>query len=184
MQINIMAGLHHSIINADPREQHKYCMDQSVQWCNYKKQLENPQSKSKNTKKKDKLPQSFLPHMLPLYKRLSDESLLKRCVSGLTQNQNESFNGSLWQRCPKERYFGAAAVKRALALSVSAWNMGSQSLIPIFHNLNLKTSFFTKKAIILKDNSRLSSATRSMHVTRKRKLHMQPESSDYIPGGH
>ena len=45
MQINILAGLHHSIQNKDLMEQHKYGMDNSVKWCSYKKQLLNPQSK-------------------------------------------------------------------------------------------------------------------------------------------
>ena len=37
MKINIVAGLHHSTHNDDSTEQHKFCMDNSVQWCNYKK---------------------------------------------------------------------------------------------------------------------------------------------------
>jgi len=122
MKIIIMIRLHHSITNDDPDEQHKLCLDASVTWCKYKKHLYDgtitPQKDSK------KLPASFLPHMLPLYKCLSDESLLKRCVPCLTQNQNEAFNATLWRRCPKERNFGTAAVQWALV--VLSWNSGRQ----------------------------------------------------------
>ena len=104
MQTNILASLHHSVANADPAEQHKDCLDDSVEWCSYKNNLNNPQhitgTKQKETKK---LPNSYLQHVLPLYERLSHESLLKRCASGLTQNQIESFNTIIWRRCPKRR---------------------------------------------------------------------------------
>ena len=86
--------MYHSVENSNPQEQHKYCMDESVQWCSYKNELNNP-STGNAKKRKEKLPQSFLPHMLPLCKRLSDESLLKRCVGGLTQNQNEAYNDTV-----------------------------------------------------------------------------------------
>ena len=39
MKIDIMGGLKHSIHNDDPTEQHNFCMNDSVQWCKYKKQL-------------------------------------------------------------------------------------------------------------------------------------------------
>ena len=60
----------------------------------------------------------FLPYNLLLYTRLLDKALLKRCVAGLTQNQNELFNATIWKSCPKERNFGTAAVQRALRLAI------------------------------------------------------------------
>ena len=152
MQINIFASLHHSVANKDPAEQHKYCLDDSVEWCSYKKQLNDPQATNQKKKKETKkLPESFLPHMLPLYKRLSDESILKRCVGGLTQNQNESFNASVWKRCPKERYFGTATVKHAVAMSVLTWNVGRQGQVQVFDKLEIPVNVFTKKALLVKD---------------------------------
>ena len=73
--------------------------------------------------------------MLPLYKRFLHESLSRRCVSGLTQNQNESFNATIWRRWPKKKYFGAAATKRALAMSVVTWNVGRQEFVSVFEHL-------------------------------------------------
>jgi len=182
MKINIMAGLHHSITNDDPDEQHKLCMDESVTWCKYKKQLQDgtvtPQKDSK------KLPASFLPHMLPLYQRLSNESLLKRCVSGLTQNQNEAFNATLWRRCPKERNFGTAAVQLALALAVLSWNSGRQGLLSIFKDLGIEANAFTKKSMMIKDKCRLSHACRATEKIKKRRVASEPSSGDYIPGGY
>ena len=36
MKNNIITGLHHSIHNDDPIEQHKFCIDDCVLWCRYK----------------------------------------------------------------------------------------------------------------------------------------------------
>ena len=85
---------------------------------NTKKQLTSSDQSFSTQTKNNKLPASFLPYMLPLYTRLSVEALLKRRVAGLTQNQNESFNATIWKRCPKERNFGTAAVQRALRLAI------------------------------------------------------------------
>ena len=87
MKINIMAGRHQSIHNDDPIEKHKFCMNNSVQWYKYKKQLTSSDQSFSTQTKDNKLPTSFLPYMLPLYTRLSDEALLQRCVAGLTQTK-------------------------------------------------------------------------------------------------
>ena len=41
--------------------------------------------------------------MLPVYKRMSDDNLLKRMMHGQTQNQNECFNSTIWLRCPHSK---------------------------------------------------------------------------------
>ena len=189
MKINILAGLHHSVHNDNPNVQHKYCMDDCVKWCKYKNQLENensPPSTNATSRKKrtKKLPESFLPHMIPLYTRLSDEALLKRCIAGLTQNQNESFNATLWKRCPKEKYFGTSAVRRALALAILFWNAGHQGLYSVFNELQMVPNAFTKRAIATKDKQRLASSSRAVHAKKKRKLVRESSCDDYTPGGH
>ena len=88
MQINILAGLHQSVHNDDPSEQHMFCMNKNVKWCKYKNKLGSSLASTSHSKhKKSKLPASFLPYMQPLYQRLSKTELLKRCVAGHTQNQ-------------------------------------------------------------------------------------------------
>ena len=46
----------------------------------------------------------------PIFDRLSNEDLLKRCLLGLTQNQNESLNGTLWTLIPKTLFLGKRQV--------------------------------------------------------------------------
>ena len=119
--------------------------------------------------------------MLPLYERLSHKSLLKRCVSGLTQNQNEFFNATIWKRCTKERYFGAATIKRAHAMLVVTRNVGRQDLVSVFEHLQLPTNIFTLKALGLKEKKRIMSSQRCATI-KKRKVSKALERGDYVPG--
>ena len=42
----------------------------------------------------------------PLYQRLGDGSLMRRCLRGKTQNSNESLHDSIWRKCPKTDFCG------------------------------------------------------------------------------
>jgi hypothetical protein len=42
----------------------------------------------------------------PIFIRLSSNELLSKCLDGETQNQNESINGMIWNRIPKNIFVG------------------------------------------------------------------------------
>ena len=42
------------------------------------------------------LPLEATKHVKPIFRELQDEKLLSKCLHGKTQNQNESFNGMIW----------------------------------------------------------------------------------------
>ncbi|XP_076671986.1 uncharacterized protein LOC143371027 [Andrena cerasifolii] len=44
----------------------------------------------------------FLYKILPIYNKLSDEKLLRRCAQCLTQNSNERLHSMIWRKCPKD----------------------------------------------------------------------------------
>ena len=39
-----------------------------------------------------------------LFQDLSSKDLLRKCLHGTTQNNNEALNGIIWLKCPKEVY--------------------------------------------------------------------------------
>ena len=43
------------------------------------------------------LPQEAIKHLIPNFSYLSGDNLLRKCLHGKTQNQNESFNGVIWR---------------------------------------------------------------------------------------
>ena len=105
--------------------------------------------------------------MLPLYKRLSDDELLTRCVPGLTQNQNEAFNATVWKRCPKERRFGAGSVTRALGLAAIIWNSGV-CYDKILQKLNMNSNMMTLARKTEKNLQRVSYAARRVKKAKNK----------------
>ena len=54
------------------------------------------------------MPSVFRKEVKPIFERLSDEKLLKRCLRGYIQNQNESLNNLLWSKCPKPIFYSSS----------------------------------------------------------------------------
>ena len=191
MKKSILASLYHSVYNKNPKTMHKYC---PVEWCQYKKDINNKTLLYDHAAVENKrLPNKFLKHMLPLYERLSTDALLKGCVPGLTQNQNESFNATIWKRCPKERLFGASAVQRALTFAIVTWNSG-KGYDRLLQKMGLSANWTTMQRMLEKDSVRVSDAgkreKKSEKARKRRSEKLQEEHQkrqkaevEYQPGG-
>ena len=98
MKKAIYAALCHCA-SSDKYDYHTHCPDGKDSWCGHKRDKANG---TKEYKYGAGLPKEIIRHVKPIFERLSEESLLERCLDGKTQNQNESFNGMIWNRVPKE----------------------------------------------------------------------------------
>ena len=58
-----------------------------------------------------RLPVEIIAELKPIYQRLSVDALLTRFLDGKTQNQNESLDGMIWNRVPKEVFVGAEVLE-------------------------------------------------------------------------
>ena len=65
----------------------------------------------------------------PIYVRLGDENLLRRCLRGKTQNPNESVHSVLWRKCLKTDFVGKLRVEAGAAMTVSEFNQGSEKTV-------------------------------------------------------
>lgn len=170
MKTEIVAGLYHTVEHENPDIQHQYC---SVDWCKYL------QSKRDGTTlkptKRNRLPFRYLSEMLPLYQRLSDPKLLERCVPGWTQNQNEAFNHTVWQRCSKEKYSSSKAVERAVSSAVLCWNIGGIGRRNLMNRSGIPAGFHTSKALLSMDTRRLNAAAACSSEQEKKKRKHQKE---------
>ena len=97
----IWAIFKHRIRNDDEPivSQHDLCPQAS--WCLF---WSSPDSYDDSKR----LPSVFY-ELKPLFTCCSDDSLLGRCLRGLTQNQNEAANQVLWTKCPKTKFCGIAS---------------------------------------------------------------------------
>ena len=103
----IWAVFHHSLSN-DEEHNHQFCPSGSDSWCKFNRALANDEEPPKHT---PKLPMDLSPFIKPLFTELSKLELLEKCMLGATQNQNESFNGIVWTRCPKTGFCGIEIVE-------------------------------------------------------------------------
>ena len=81
--------------------------------------------KGKKGQERKPLPHVFFDELKPLFDRLSDGKLLERYKDGYTQNQNESYNGMIWNHAPKHKFFSYRLIKAAALL------LGISTKVPI-----------------------------------------------------
>lgn len=138
MKSAIWAIYYHSILGDQSElldEQHRYCPKSSTSWCRYQADQINNTSTYNQSRC---LPSVFRKELKYIFERLSDEKLLKRCLRGYTQNQNESLNNLLWSKCPKRIFCGKRKLEAAAAQAVIIWNMGSAGQGEVLKNIGVK----------------------------------------------
>ena len=98
MRNAVMASLHH-MSSTDEHPNHMLCPAGEHSWCIH--QREEFHKTPKRTQHRGELSIRCAQLLYPLYKRLTDPELLKRCNRMHTQNANKCYNGQIWRRCPK-----------------------------------------------------------------------------------
>ena len=172
MQRAVWAILYHSA-STDEKPQHEFCPDGPNSWCKYKR--------GEPYVHKNALPEEIVLSIKPLFERLSDATLLQKCLHGFTQNQNESLNKEIWSLCPKTEYVGARTIQTAVALAVSVWNNGWSSIQRIQKRLNLTSSIWLSKLVKTLNSERLKAAHyRSLsRVKQARKVRRRQRKKKY-----
>ena len=92
------------------------------------------------------LPHCFYDELKPIYDRLSDAKLLERCKDGYTQNQNESFNGLVWNHAPKHKFFGYIMIRSAANLAAGYFNDGAEYYANVMTAMNIPPNSVSLKA--------------------------------------
>ena len=70
------------------------------------------------------LPREVVIELLPIYMELSSDELLSKCLHGKMQNQNESFNATIWECLPKTKYKLFTHMELATYDAVACFNIG------------------------------------------------------------
>ena len=154
MKKAIHASLMHCASNEE-RPLHDHCPTGSTSWCKYQRDRANRTNLFKHG---PGLPLNVIAKLKPVYVRLSEDSLLQKCLHGKTQNQNESLNGMVWQRVPKEVYVGRETLELGLYDAVAHFNIGSATAIKLFNALGINPGKYTEESCRLQDQLRVHAA--------------------------
>ena len=85
-----------------------------------------------------------------MFLELSDENLLSKCLHGKTQNSNESINGVIWKRCPKDVFVGRKVLEMGVASAVISFNDGTKRLIDVMKELKVEPGHYSEHVITTK----------------------------------
>ena len=143
------------------KKQHRHCPKGKDTWCKFWADMHNKTNTYDNSKR---LPAVFMKELDPIFKRLSDNALLSRCLQGFTQNQNESVNSQLWSRCSKTTFVGVRKVQIAVCETVAVFNTGAASKAVIMDLSGVNPGQSMLKALRDQDKRRIVTAGRKVSV--------------------
>lgn len=106
----------------------------------------------------------------PIFDRLASETFLEASKNVTNQNANESFNGVLWNICPKVQYNSPLEMSLGLSLAVCIYNSGlTYTLSKLFQDAVIQphTSSLTQWRQI--DKERVESGDSSVREENKTK---------------
>ena len=104
---------------------------------------------------------------MPIFIRLSDEKLLKRCARKATQNPNESLHQLIWKICPKSIDVGRRTVQTAGALALSQFSMGATFKVLLLIILEMEPGRELEASSHEKDKKRIVLAERASSFKSK-----------------
>ncbi|KAM7298916.1 uncharacterized protein ISCGN_019483 [Ixodes scapularis] len=181
MQRAVMATYHH-VTSTDQEPHHELCPEGAQSWCRHRvaEAKGEPQPQHKH-----KLPAYVAAAMLPVYQRLSQVSLLQRCLGAKTQNASESFHSVLWSLMPKEQHASLIAVETALHEAVLRFNAGCyKGTAEISVAVGLQPAHLALQRAAEKDALRLHKASKRHQdkLERRNKKKVRKNTSDYSAG--
>ena len=151
--------------------QHSLCPKDVNPWCKFWK---NKADTSIQYDATNRLPSVFQEELRPIFERLSSNQLLERCLKGLTQNQNECFNSTLWSLCSKTVFCGKRKVSAAVAQAVGVFNTGNSSKASSMVLCGIEPGMTAVIGFKKSDHSRIVSASRKIsHKYRNRRRELR-----------
>jgi hypothetical protein len=136
MKNAILASLFHCASSENNNWHTAYCPEGENSWCGFMRD----RAKGTNEYKHGKgLPTPIVIAIKPIYARLSDDGLLLKCLDCKTQNQNESFNGMVWNRLPKQVFVGSDVLHLGVYDAVSHFNIGASASIKTLEKMGISS---------------------------------------------
>ncbi|GFU42694.1 uncharacterized protein TNCV_3138971 [Trichonephila clavipes] len=106
-------------MSTDAKPMHSKCPDGKLSWCFYNRAKADNKVPGSHKSMKTKLSEAVVAKIMPVYQRLASNEILLRCVSGKTQNANESLHSCIWRKCPKDVFVSKKRIDLAVTAAVS-----------------------------------------------------------------
>ncbi|GFU93929.1 uncharacterized protein TNCV_2453001 [Trichonephila clavipes] len=169
MKASIFATLFHCM-STDAKPMHSKCPDGKLSWCFYNRAKADNKVPGSHKSMKTKLSEEVVAKIMPVYQRLASNEILFRCVSGKTQNANESLHSCIWRKCPKDVFVSKKRINLAVTAAVSEVNIGYVETLKLNNNEMVDAAF---KIAHRRDNRRLSQRKRKASEQYKKEKKIQ-----------
>ncbi|GFX09511.1 uncharacterized protein TNCV_4698971 [Trichonephila clavipes] len=132
---SILATLFHCM-STDAKSMHSKCPEGKLSWCFYNRAKTDNKVPGSYKSIKTKLSEEVVAKIMPVYQRLASKEILLRCVSGKTQNANESLHSCIWRKCawPKDVFVSKRRIDLAVTTAVSEVNIGYIETLKLNNN--------------------------------------------------
>lgn len=164
MRNAIYATLDHKL-STDEKPKHKNCPRGEDSWCGWQKAQATGDLSYTH---KPPLSQEVFKAISPIYKELTSDELLTRCIGGFTQNSNESFNAIVWSMAPKSTSSGKQVLDTAVYIAAGICNDGLTSILRLMQNLGIKIGSNCFNFCMKADERRINFSERSLADAAKK----------------
>ena len=125
MRDTILSSFYHTS-SSDENPKHDLCPKSKTSWCFYQEAIANNKTPKPHSimRVRFNLEEEELKQVEEVYKRLSSDDLLIKCMRGKTQNTNESLHSRIWRLCPKNKSTRKTYLDFAAAQAISYYNAG------------------------------------------------------------
>ena len=161
---------------------HRYCSKVEGSWCKYQ---QNPDYKPSIN-----LAKWIHDLLLPVFKSLSEDELLRKCLHDETQNSNEAINNVIWTKCPKSVYVGRSVLEMETNSAVLEFNEGSfwcKFCFPTFwYSFNLLSENRDRERVAKsskKTNKEGKQKRKTIRAVKKGYIDKEKDKDCYMPGG-
>ncbi|XP_036148055.1 uncharacterized protein LOC118647367 [Monomorium pharaonis] len=166
--------------STDEHPQHSKCPTGVDSWCAW--QCASAKGELASFKHDyNALPKDVLDAIEPIYKDLSKQELLERCVGGFNQNNNESYNQLIWKISPKIIPSGLKPIELAAYTSACIFNEGSKTLLQMFEAMGVHSGPNAHQYVITEDANRMRIADdRALQSTREARMLRRQQQLDIL----
>ena len=142
MRSAIRATLFHVASNKSNNFHYPHCPEGPDSWCRHNRDKAN---KTTTYKPGPGLPTAIVLKLKPMYEELSCDKLLKKCLHGLTQNSNESYNMTVWERIPKNHYVSLSHLRFGAYDAAANFNIGRKASVLVMEKMGLRPGRYLLK---------------------------------------
>ena len=153
----IAAAFYHCCDASSLEDRHQFCPKSELSWCKYQSDIVNGTTIYKN---KPGVHVKLRKLLKPVFMNLSSDELLAKCLHGKTQNNNESLNGIIWKRCPKDVYVGRTTLGMGIYSAIIDFNVGAKGLLKVMDEYGLVEGDFCAIFVASRDMNRIKEMNR------------------------